>query len=63
MKMAKVESVNLRPLPRADTPAGPPHGAPHARKPPAPARRKGASGWTQAVLCLVLISMLAGLFV
>jgi hypothetical protein len=31
--------------------------------PPAPARRKGASGWTQAVLCLVLISMLAGLFV
>jgi hypothetical protein len=63
MKMAKVESVRLRPLPSAGGAAGPPDGAPNARKAPAPARRKGASGWTQAVLCLVLISMLASLFV
>lgn len=57
MKAANVVSVRF--LPREDEPAAPPP-RPAARR---EARARGPSGWSQAMLGLVMLSMLASMFV
>jgi hypothetical protein len=64
MKNAKVDSVRF--LPRTGEGPHPEPEVDQARHAPAPRptpRKGGPSGWTQAVLVLVLVSMLAGMFV
>ena len=60
--MRPARNVAVRFLPREDPPAAGAQPEPAAPRPRAP-KRRGPSLMSQAVLCLVLVSLLAGMFV